>query len=107
MLILKDMFKLTDSGVVQSAVFDLRFKYALNCSSLPNSPVSAPSLARFRTKVSAYKRKTGVDLLEEEYNSLQEPLRNMLKRYRIKPAAGSRLAAFKPQQAKKKKQKQK
>ena len=105
MLILKDMFRLKDSAVVQAVTFDLRFKYALNCSSIPNSPASAPSLARFRKKVAAYKRKTGIDLLEEEYNALGEPIRIMLSRYRIKPAAGSRIAVFKKATVKKVKQK--
>ncbi len=91
MLILKELFKLTDNAVVQAAVFDLRFKYALNCSSVPNSPVSAPSLARFRRKIAAYKKKTGVDLLDEEYLALKEPILKLIKRYRIKPLGNGKI----------------
>lgn len=94
MLILKELLRMTDGGIVQSVTFDLRFKYALNCTNNPNSPVSASSLARFRAKAAAYKRKTGADLIAEEYEALKEPLTKMIGRYRMKPAAGGRLASF-------------
>lgn len=71
-LILKEMFNLTDDELLASILCDIRFQYALHTTSFKEQPFSDRTFSRFRERLYNYTVDTGIDLLQEEMESLAE-----------------------------------
>src|SRR5690554_1698823 len=69
-LILKEIFQLTDAQLLEAIFFDDRFQYALRLTSEERPPVSFNTFTNFRNRIYAYYRLTGIDLIQEEIESL-------------------------------------
>lgn len=90
-LLLKELFRLSDEQLAAETALDIRYKYAMHCTDKSGSILTAAALSRFRNRNSAYKRKTGTDLLLEEYRSLRKPLSDFIKKYKVTPRANTKL----------------
>ena len=73
-LILKELNGLTDEGLFQSLLFDVRFQTALHTTSFREQPMSDRTLSRFRARCLAYQMETGIDLLHDTICSLGEKI---------------------------------
>jgi len=71
-LILKEMFNLTDDELLASILCDIRFQYALHTTSADEQPFSDRTFSRFRERLYLYTVETGIDLLQEEMESMAE-----------------------------------
>ena len=80
-LVLKNLFHLTDEGVMESLLFDLRFQYALHTTSFEEQPLSDRSFGRFRERCRVYREETGVDLLAVQMERLAPRLAEMKEKY--------------------------
>ena len=69
-LFLKEIFQLTDVQLLEAIFFDDRFQYALRLTSEERTPVSFNTFTNFRNRVYAYYNLTGIDLIQEEVESL-------------------------------------
>ena len=79
LLILKEVFQLTDEELIGSIYFDARFQYALNTLDLTVQPVSINTLTNFRKRLSKYMNETGIDLIKQEVESLSQGVAECLK----------------------------
>lgn len=79
LLIIKEMLQLTDEELISSLHFDTRFQYALRTTGYEKQPVSINTLYNFRTKVTDYFKKTGIDLIKEEVESQSKMIEAKLK----------------------------
>lgn len=70
LLMLKELFTLTDDNLLETLIFDVRFQYALHTTSFAEQPVSDRTLSRFRERLYEYEQETGIDLLKEEMEAL-------------------------------------
>lgn len=66
LLILKEIFGLTDEELIGSLHFDTRFQYALRTTSFEQQPVSINTLTNFRARLYDYEQETCIDLLQQE-----------------------------------------
>ena len=73
-LLLKEAFDMTDRELLEAMMFDVRFQVALRTTSTMEQPLSERTLNRFRSRLAAYQKKSGRDLLEECRTALAEPL---------------------------------
>ena len=80
-MILEEILDLNDDEIVESALFDVRFQYALHTTSRNEQPISARTIQRMRKKIADYARDSGKDLLEECMQNLAEKLDQMLDTY--------------------------
>lgn len=71
-LILKEMFNLTDDELLASILCDVRFQYALHTTSFEEQPFSDRTFSRFRERLYLYEVETGIDLLQEEMETMSE-----------------------------------
>lgn len=69
-LMLKEMLALTDDELLASILCDVRFQYALHTTSFKEQPFSDRTFSRFRERLYRYELETGIDLLQEEMESL-------------------------------------
>jgi len=69
-LVLKELFELTDDEMVETLMFDIRYRYALNTTSCEEQPLSDKTLSRFRVRCYTYEAATGIDLIRETINEL-------------------------------------
>ncbi|HHY08203.1 MAG TPA: DDE transposase [Corynebacteriales bacterium] len=69
LLMLKDIFTLSDEEAIHSLYFDIRYQYALHTTSFEEQPVSKNTLTNFRSAVYKYNEQHGVDLIQEEIES--------------------------------------
>lgn len=69
LLIIKEMVSATDEELIGSLHFDIRYQYALRTTDYEKQPVSINTLYNFRTRLSDYYNKTGIDLIKEEVES--------------------------------------
>ena len=69
-LVLKELFELTDDEMVETLMFDIRYRYALNTTSYEEQPLSDKTLSRFRARCYTYETATGIDLIHETINEL-------------------------------------
>lgn len=72
LLMLKELFQLSDEELIGSLYFDIRFQYALRTTSYDKQPVSINTLTNFRTRLVEYEEQTGIDLLKEEVEDQAE-----------------------------------
>lgn len=70
LLMLKEIFNLTDDNLQETLIFDIRFQYALHTTSCQEQPISDRTLSRFRERLYGYEQETGIDLMKEEMESL-------------------------------------
>ena len=78
-LMLKHQLGLTDSDLFESICCDVRFQYALHTTQDEEQPISDRTLSRFRERLYNYELQTGVDLLKEEMQSLNETYCKFMK----------------------------
>ncbi|WP_243135773.1 transposase [Acetobacterium tundrae] len=71
-LILKELLRLTDDELLASILCDMRFQYALHTTSFKEQPFSDRTFSRFRERLYLYTLETGIDLLQEEMESMAE-----------------------------------
>lgn len=74
LLILKEVFQLTDEELIGSLYFDTRFQYALNTMDMKVQPVSINTLTNFRSRLSKYLMETGIDLIKQEIESISKKI---------------------------------
>ena len=77
-LILKEMNGLTDEGLVNSLIFDIRYQVALHTTSCAEQPISDRTLSRFRERCLNYQRETGMDLLHDTMRDLAGVLADLM-----------------------------
>ena len=78
-LILKEIFNQTDEELIGSIYFDDRYQYALRLTSEEKPPVSYNTFTNFRNRVQDYLEKEGVDLIQQEIESLSEVIAEHLE----------------------------
>ncbi len=79
LLILKEIFSLSDEDVIGSLHFDTRFQYSLGTTSYNEQPVSINTLYNFRTRALNYEIETGIDLIKEEVENLADHIAKFMK----------------------------
>lgn len=72
LLMLKELFRLSDEELIGSLYFDTRFQYALRTTSYEKQPVSINTLSNFRARLYEYEKATGIDLIQEEVEEQAE-----------------------------------
>src|SRR5665647_2302216 len=70
LLMLKEIFNLTDDNLQETLIFDIRFQHALHTTSCQEQPISDRTLSRFRERLYGYEQETDIDLMKEEMESL-------------------------------------
>ncbi len=76
MLVLKDLFTLTDEELERSVTFSLEYQFALGTTSFEHQPVNQRTLNRFRAAHAFYMQQTGIDLLHEFAEKLAKSLKD-------------------------------
>jgi hypothetical protein len=79
LLMLKELFNLTDDNLLETLIFDVRFQYALHTTSYQEQPISDRTLSRFRERLAQYEQETNLDLLKEEMESLATAFMGLLQ----------------------------
>lgn len=79
LLLLKEIFQLTDEELIGSLHFDTRFQYALRTTSFESQPVSINTLSNFRTRVCKYEQETGIDLIQPEVEEQSQRIAQYLE----------------------------
>ena len=77
--LVKEMMQDTDEELVDSAVLDSRYQYALHLTSCEEIPISDRTLSRFRERLYLHELDTGEDLLKEEIERLGGEFAKLLK----------------------------
>ena len=78
-LVLKEIFELTDDEIVETLMFDIRFRYALHTTSCEEQPLSDKTLSRFRVRCYTFEATTGKDLIHETINELSGEMAAIMK----------------------------
>ena len=79
LLMLKELFNLTDDNLLETLIFDVRFQYALHTTSYQEQPISDRTLSRFRERLAQYEQGTNIDLLKEEMEALAAAFLGLLQ----------------------------
>lgn len=74
LLVIKELTGLIDSELMESLIFDLRFKYALCTTSFEKQPISRNAFTNFRNSLISYELETGIDLYTEETKRLSKEI---------------------------------
>lgn len=69
-LILKELKGISYDELMESVMFDLRFKTALGLASIGEVPFSRATLFNFQNRVLDYEQQTGTNLIEEVFDNL-------------------------------------
>lgn len=78
-LILKELFGMTDDEIMEELLFDVRYQYALHTTSFEEQPISDRTLSRFRARNYEHELKTGVDLIHETVTELAAEMAALMK----------------------------
>ncbi len=78
-LLIKELSGLSDEDMVTGLMFDIRHQYALHMTSFTEQPLSNRTLGCFRARCTAYKTKTGTDLIKNTVTQLSKELAEMMK----------------------------
>lgn len=70
LLLIKEMFSLSDQEAFESILYDTRYQLALHTDSFEEQPISKNTLSNFRCLLYSYYEKTGIDLVYNEVTSL-------------------------------------
>jgi hypothetical protein len=79
LLIIKDMQNTSDSELVGSIHFDLRYQYALCTENFEEQPISDNTFTNFRNRVCEYEKETGIDLLKDEVEEISKKFTEYLE----------------------------
>lgn len=79
LLILKEIFQLSDEELIGSLHFDIRYQYALRTTSYEKQPISINTLTNFRNRLVEYEKSTGIDLIKLEVESQADYIAEFLK----------------------------
>ena len=71
-LILKELKAMSYDELMESVMFDLRFKTALGLTSIDNVPFSRGTLFNFQNRILEYEQQTGINLIEQVFDNLTE-----------------------------------
>jgi len=77
-LIIKEIFDLTDERLVANIHLSMEFQYALRLTSEKRPPVSKNTFFNFRKRVRKYYQENGIDLIQQEVESLADIIANHL-----------------------------
>ena len=69
-LILKELKGLSYDELMESVMFDLRFKVALGLVSIDEVPFSRGTLFNFQNRILAHEHRTGINLIEQVFDNL-------------------------------------
>lgn len=78
LLILKEMFNLTDDQLKDSLIFDVRYQVALGTTSFREQPVSKNTFTNFRNALNLYEKETGIDLLKQAFENNADLMKEKL-----------------------------
>jgi len=78
-LLLKEIFDHTDEELLGQIYFNQRYQYALRLTSEEKPPVSINTFTNFRKRVYSYYRQTGIDLIQQEMESLADVIADSLE----------------------------
>ena len=78
-LVIKELFDLTDERLVANVHLSMEYQYALRLTSDKRPPVSKNTFSNFRERVTDYYKETGIDLIQQEVESLAELIRDNLE----------------------------
>ena len=78
-LVLKEHRGLSYDELMESMMFDLRFKAALGLTTLDKVPFSRGTIFNFQNRVLEYEQQTGINLIEEVFDILSSEQVKMLK----------------------------
>lgn len=77
-LLLKELTGLSDDGILDAMMFDVRYQYALHTTSFEEQPMSDRTLGRFRARCNTYELETGTDLIHDEMESLSKEIARLV-----------------------------
>ncbi len=80
-LVLKELLGMADTELLESAMLDLRFSYALHISDIEEYLLSEKELTCFRLRCHTYEIMTGKDLIRECVMELSQEMENLTKKY--------------------------
>ena len=69
-LILKELKGINYDELIDSVMFDLRFKVALGLANIDEVPFSRGTLFNFQNRILQYENQTGINLIEEVFDNL-------------------------------------
>jgi len=78
-LILKEIFNLTDDELIETLMFDIRYRYALHTTSYTEQPLSDKTLSRFRMRCYTHETDTGIDLIRDTITELSGEMAAIMK----------------------------
>ena len=78
-LLLKELTGMSDDGIVPALMFDVRFQYALHTTSYLEQPLNDRTLGRFRARLLAYEKETGIDLIHDTIRKLSAEMAEIMK----------------------------
>ena len=78
-LVIKELHGLTDDEMVESMMFDIRFRHALHTTSCDEQPLSDKTLSRFRMRCYDYETATGTDLIHDTIKELSGEMAKIMK----------------------------
>lgn len=78
-LILKELKGISFDELMESMMFDLRFKTALGLSTLDHVPFSRGTIFNFQNRILEYEQQTGINLIELVFNTLSSKQIKLLK----------------------------
>ena len=79
LLILKEIFQLSDVELIGSLHFDIIYQYVLIITSYEKKPISINTLINFRNRLVEYEKSTGIDLIQLEVESQADYITKFLK----------------------------
>src|SRR6056297_430145 len=71
-LVIKELFDLTDERLIANVHLSMEYQYALRLTSEKRPPISKNTFSNFRERVTDYYKEKGVDLIQQEVESLAD-----------------------------------
>lgn len=69
-LILKELKRISYDELMESVMFDLRYKVALGLESIDDVPFSRGTLFNFQNRIFEHELETGINLIEQVFDNL-------------------------------------
>jgi len=69
-LILKELKRISYDELMESVMFDLRYKVALGLDSIDDVPFSRGTIFNFQNRIFEYEQQTGINLIEQVFDNL-------------------------------------
>lgn len=80
-LVLKELLGMADAELLESAMLDLRFSYALHAADIEEYLLNEKELSSFRLRCHTHEIMTGKDLIRECVMELSQEMENLTKKY--------------------------